>query len=129
MRIKTFAAAVLAGLLSGCASQPEDVPILFHSTDPYVDLECQRLVAERAQLAARERQLYQVLKPRAGKFDEDAAMNAVVLLPTLFFGSGGVSRDTSVYALVKSRIKAVDEVFADKECAKELQGEGESTSG
>lgn len=129
MRIKTFAAAVLTALLSGCASQPEDVPILFHSTDPYVGLECQRLASERAQLVARERRLYQVLKSRAGQFDQKAAMNAVMLVPTLFFGGGGVSPDTTTYALVKSRIKAVDEVFVDKDCAKELAGDSESTSG
>ena len=117
MRTVSLAAAIATLVLSGCASKPEDIPIVFYSTEPYEDGTCDQLAATRTALVVEERQLYAVLDGRENTIDPDVITRTVISMPTLFFLKGGPDPDTTAYSFVKSKLKAVDEVMEEKECA------------
>ena len=110
----TAAAAVL--VLSGCASKTEDIPIIFYSTEPFEDGICNQLAATCETLVLEERQLYPTLRGRENTIDPDVVPRTVVSLSTPFFIKEGPNLHSTAYSLVKSKLRAVDEVLKDKQC-------------
>jgi len=118
---KYLAAVSIAVILSGCASQPEEIGTAYVSPLQYRKYDCDQLSLEAERISARTQELYGSLKKTA---DDDAAQMGVGLIlfwPTLFFLEGGDDARAQEYARLKGERDAIEKESVQKKCSIEFK--------
>lgn len=114
---KFFVAASVAFLVSGCASQPDEIGTAYVSPLQYRQYDCDQLSLEAERVSRRTQELYGSLKKTA---DDDAAQMGVGLIlfwPTLFFLEGGDDARATEYARLKGERDALESESVQKKCS------------
>ncbi len=138
MRIYTqYGAAIVAAiLLSGCASNPDDMTATYVSPIKYKDYSCQQLFSETSHLERRINTIYHQLKKENTK-DKWQAAGGFLLWPVFLTLEGGDSPVSGEYVQLKGEYEAIRiastlnncgiEVKSAEEMIKDLDAKDAST--
>ena len=114
------ATAVMAALVSGCATNPKDIAPSYVSPILYQNLTCEQL----AQEAARVSQAAAVSNgAQANQASKDAVMTTVGVVlfwPSLFF-IGGDKGNAAEVARLKGEMQAIEQANISKSCGLQFQ--------
>lgn len=114
------ATAVMAALVSGCATNPKDIAPSYVSPILYQNLTCDQL----AQEAARVSQAAAVSNgAQANQASKDAVMTTVGVVlfwPSLFF-IGGDKGNAAEVARLKGEMQAIEQANISKSCGLQFQ--------
>jgi len=113
--IKVISIFTVLGILSGCASKPEDIKTQYVSPMLYKDYDCEQLAVEKNRIDREIGILYESLKNRANK-DTAQAVGAVFFWPFLFALEGGDGPEAIEYGRLRGQAKAIQEVSIRKKC-------------
>lgn len=108
-------AIATALLVTGCATNPDDLPGYYVSSKKYEDHTCEEIQVEAQEISWRVRGLYGDTKRAA---QTDAALMAatmVVFWPAAFF-LGGNEMDEAQYSMLKGEMNALERASKLKEC-------------
>ena len=112
--------AVVAALVSGCATNPKDIAPSYVSPILYQNLSCEQL----AQEAARVSQAAAVSTgAQANQASKDAVMTTVGVVlfwPSLFF-IGGDKGNAAEVARLKGEMQAIEQANISKSCGLQFQ--------
>lgn len=98
-------------LLAGCAKPPGEIAAAAIATDPYLQRNCDSLVAERADKRAALEQLSEHQEETAKR---DAAWMAIVHVPVASMSRGDKEAEIS---RLKGHLRAIDEAMRAKGCS------------
>ena len=107
----------LAGSLSACASQPEDIQSSFVSNVRYQKWSCDQLTEEVASIEGRVSALSGQLEKKAGDDQAQMAIGLILFWPALFLLEGGDGTQAAEYARLKGEREAIDRVSRLKNCS------------
>lgn len=114
MKISTIAISLI--VLTGCASQPDDIQTAYVSDLHYKNYDCDQLQGEASRVSQRAADLHSRLKDKA---DGDAAQMGVGLIlfwPTLFFLEGGDGAEAHEYSRLKGEREAIERASIQQKC-------------
>ena len=115
-----FAAAVIAAVLAGCASNAKEVKPQYVSPVQYGGLSCQQIAEEARRVSARVAELSGVQDKKA-RNDAIATGVAIVLFwPAAFFVKGD-DQTTAELARLKGEFDALDQAAIRKKCGFRLR--------
>ena len=117
--------AFLAGavIVSGCATDPNEIQAAYISDHQYRDYDCNQLAAETARVQRGVDALRASLKKTA---DDDSAQMAVGLIlfwPALLFLEGGDGPQAQEYAQLRGQAEAIERVSIKRACG-EVSNQG-----
>lgn len=107
---------VLVAILSGCASQPEDISTQYVSTLQYKDYDCAQLTGEAARVSRRASELHGSLEKTANNDAAQMGVGLILFWPTLFFLEGGDGAQAQEYSRLKGERDAIEQVSVQKKC-------------
>jgi hypothetical protein len=105
---KSFLCALL--LLAGCARQPGDIVAVSVPTDPYMQMTCADLMAQKAD---KQQQLDALSDKQAEVASRDAGWVAIVHVPVASITEGDNADDI---ARLKGEVGAIDQAYRSKGC-------------
>lgn len=108
--MKTAVLCALALVVSGCAKQPGQIAALSVSTDPYLQLPCTQLVADRAAKQVAQQNLEEAQRRAA---ERDMGAMAVIHIPIA--AVTGQDRQDDV-ARGKGELNAIEAAMQSKGC-------------
>ncbi len=116
--MKTFLiyATILALVLAGCASNPDNIGAAYVSPTKYSDFDCDQLSVEQQHIERRTNELYQSLKKRRASDNAMMGVGLVLFFPTLFALSGGDGPEATEYAQMQGEYEALRTVSVQKKC-------------
>lgn len=103
-------------LVSGCATQPEDIKAAYVSPLQYESYSCRQIGMEMERVSRRVSELHGNLDQKA---DGDAAQMGIGLVlfwPALFFLEGGDGSGAQEYARLKGEKEALEKTSIQKKC-------------
>jgi hypothetical protein len=107
---------VIAGLISGCASQPEKIQTTYISPLQYKDYDCDQVAAELERVTRRANELNGSLKTAANNDAAAMAVGMILFWPALFFLEGGDGPEAAEYSRLKGERDALEKVAIQKKC-------------
>ena len=97
-------------LLAGCAKPPGDIAATAVSTDPYMQMNCASLAAEKA---GKEAQLSRISSEQQETADRDAAWMTIIHVPVASMSKGDKEPEI---ARLKGQLNAISHASAAKSC-------------
>lgn len=100
-------AAIVAVLLSGCASSPNRIQSAYVSPNTYKSYSCQQINTELAAVDQKAVKLHKRLRNRADNDALSMTTGLILLWPALLFLSGGDGAEANEYARLKGMKEAL----------------------
>ena len=113
---KNFRWLVVLAVLSGCASQPENIAAAPVSPKHYRNYDCKQIELEAGALSRREAALHKKLAKTAVTDEKQAAFGLLFFLPTLIWLEGEDGAEARLYARTKGSREALTTAAAEKNC-------------
>ncbi|MEL6793505.1 MAG: hypothetical protein AAFP78_08635 [Pseudomonadota bacterium] len=113
-------AAIVAAILSGCASTSKNVSAAYVSPTPYHSWSCDELTAERGRLREKVSEVALAQDNKAGGDTVAVAAAVIIFLPAVAFLAAGEDRSPEL-ARLKGEFDAVTEVAVEKDCISSQQ--------
>ena len=111
-----IAIGTMITVLSGCASQPDDIATRSVSPILYQDLNCRQIAFETYRVETRIEELYASLKKTANTDAVQMGVGSVLLWPVLFALEGGDGVEAAEFARLKGERDALNRVALQKSC-------------
>ena len=116
MYSKLIAPLVLGGIISGCASNPDNIDASYVSPLKYASYDCSQIGIEMDYVGQRTGTLYQNLKAKRKADNWQMGVGLVLFWPTLFALEGGDGADATEYARLKGEFDALRQTATQKSC-------------
>ena len=107
---------VILVILTGCASQPEDISSQYVSTLQYKDYDCDQLAGEATRISRRANELHGSLEETANNDAAQMGVGLILFWPTLFFLEGGDGAQAQEYGRLKGERDAIEKISVQKKC-------------
>lgn len=108
MNKNSIGAALIAALLTGCASSPNRIQSAYISPRTYKSYSCQQIDTELAAVDSKALALHKRLRHRADNDALSMTTGLILLWPALLFLSGGDGPDAGEYARLKGMKEALE---------------------
>lgn len=118
--IRALLVVVLIGFLSGCATQPEEIPPTYVSPLKYKDYNCSQIAEEMDYVSHETSDLYLSLKKKADNDEAQMGVGMILFWPLLFTLEGGDGPEARQYADLRGEYEALRKASVKKECSKEM---------
>ena len=112
---QSIALAVAAVLLTGCATNPNDIAPSYVSPVLYNNLTCEQLAGEAARVSSAAATASGAQKNQAGKDAAMVGIGLVLFWPSLFF-IGGDKQSAAEVARLKGEMNAIEAANLQKQC-------------
>ena len=112
---QSIAVAVAAVLLTGCATNPNQIAPSYVSPVLYNNLTCEQLAGEAARVSSAAAAASGVQKTQAGKDAAMVGIGLVLFWPSLFF-IGGDKQSAAEVARLKGEMNAIEAANVQKQC-------------
>lgn len=112
-----WVSGVVVALLTGCASQPEDIATSYVSSNQYNQYNCEQLAMEATRVSRRVSELHGTLEKTANDDAAQMGVGLVLFWPVLFFLEGGDGTQAQEYARLKGERDAIQQSMTAKECS------------
>jgi hypothetical protein len=109
----TIAAGIL---ITGCASNPDNIDASFVSPLRYASYDCNQIAQEMGYLEQRTNALYQNLRSKRTNDNWAMGLGMVLFWPALFALDGGDGPEATEYAQVKGEYEALRQNSVEKSC-------------
>lgn len=113
---KTMCAAVLLGLLTGCASQPDKIATQYVSPSQYQNHDCEQLAGEMTRVSKRASELQSSIKKDADNDTAQMTVGLILFWPALFFLEGGDGAAANEFARLKGERDALETAAVMRKC-------------
>ena len=108
---------LVAMVLVGCATSPEEIPAASISHIQYRDYSCDDIALELDRVSRSMNTLHHQLDKKASNDATQMGVGLFLLWPTLFFLEGGDGPQAMEYAQLKGEFEALEKVAIRKKCA------------
>lgn len=112
---------IVAIVLAGCASQPEDIETAYVSPLHYRSFDCEQLEMEAERVSRRVLDLHRRLADEADADAVQMGVGLILLWPTLFWLEGSDDYRATEYSRLKGERDAVEKASIKKKCGIEFQ--------
>lgn len=116
MNNNTISFILLAVLINGCATHPDEIKASSVSSAEYQNFDCDQIATEMRFLSRRANELYGDLDKIASDDAGQMGIGLVLFWPALFFLEGGDGPEAAEYARLKGQRYALEDVAVQKKC-------------
>lgn len=116
MHIKLTSSVVMGLIITGCASNPDNIDATFVSPLRYASYDCNQIAQEMGYLEQRTNTLYQNLRSKRTNDNWAMGLGMVLFWPALFALDGGDGPEATEYAQVKGEYEALRQNSVEKSC-------------
>ena len=119
--MKKFLGLLTATLLTGCATQPKDLPTAYVSPLQYQNYSCDQISMEMNRVSRKVNELRGDLKEEADNDSAQMALGLIIFWPALFFLEGGDGADAAEFSRLKGEFEALESISIQKSCGIQIQ--------
>ncbi len=116
-KISIISIGLSVAVLTGCASQPTEIPTSSVSSFMYQKYDCDQVAWELARVDTRVGELHASLKKTADRDAIQMGVGLILFWPTLFALEGGDGAEAGEYGRLKGEKQALEKVAVYKKCA------------
>lgn len=116
MKRVLLTAAVLATVLTGCATDPKKISAAYVSPTKYRPFDCDQLATESEHIERRSIELFHSMKKEADADKWQMGVGLILFWPVLFALEGGDGPEAAEYSRLKGEYEAVRVSSVEKKC-------------